>query len=412
MIVHKRYTQAIPALLFSVLFLRAATASAQLVIPNEPPVRYRTPIDVDEHYLETVVGAHARYMAMNQLSDKTNATLSAQVSGAGPQTLITSIPTWTGSAPPGSLKSLSFTMAGGDPSTGGTTSIDTSIIPISFVFDGFKNAKGNPITLDVSSFVPQVLAGPNFNNALYSDAGSPTQFADAVQLAEFTDVKLGTWHTLLNAPRMLTPVTIEIPAGLRVVQLYRLISTGAIFALVNAKFFISQLNTIFQLEGLKTSELAIALTHNVFLYQRNNPADCCILGFHSAFEPQIGAIQTFAWASWTDPGIFYGFKDITAFSHEVSEWMDDPFVDNAVTPPWQFPHEPGVCRGLLETGDPIEVLRPKFINFPVTLNSFTYHPQNEALLQWFAQTKPSDAFEQAYSYPNNGSLLNPSKSCP
>ena len=36
----------------------------------------------------------------------------------------------------------------------------------------------------------------------------------------------------------------------------------------------------------------------------------------------------------------------------------------------------------------------------VTLNGKTYHPQNVALLQWFAGQTPSSAYQRAYSYPD------------
>jgi hypothetical protein len=37
------------------------------------------------------------------------------------------------------------------------------------------------------------------------------------------------------------------------------------------------------------------------------------------------------------------------------------------------------CQNNLETGDVIEVL-PSLV-FPITIHGFTYHPQNEAMLQ-------------------------------
>jgi len=39
--------------------------------------------------------------------------------------------------------------------------------------------------------------------------------------------------------------------------------------------------------------------------------------------------------------------------------------------------------------------------FPITMpNNFTYHPQNEALVQWFEFQSPSTAINGAYSYPD------------
>ena len=53
--------------------------------------------------------------------------------------------------------------------------------------------------------------------------------------------------------------------------------------------------------------------------------------------------------------------------------------------------------------------------FPVTLKNkgvaTTYHPQTEALLQWFAETVPSDALHGAYSYPDLTALTAPATLC-
>jgi hypothetical protein len=75
---------------------------------------------------------------------------------------------------------------------------------------------------------------------------------------------------------------------------------------------------------------------------------------------------------------------VTALSHETSEALNDPFGNNIV-PTWQFPGLPGVCQANLETGDPVEVLPTATV--PIFIKEkgrvFQYHPQIEALLQWF-----------------------------
>jgi len=38
--------------------------------------------------------------------------------------------------------------------------------------------------------------------------------------------------------------------------------------------------------------------------------------------------------------------------------------------------------------------------FPILMNSFLYHPQNEALSQWLKFESPSIALGRAYSYRN------------
>jgi hypothetical protein len=95
---------------------------------------------------------------------------------------------------------------------------------------------------------------------------------------------------------------------------------------------------------------------------------------------------------------------VSALSHEYSEALNDPFVlaDGAhdITPWWS---SNGLeCQDLLETGDVIEVLPNQ--DYPISMNGMTYHPQNEALLQWFEGMTPSDAVGGAYSYPDTSIL--------
>jgi hypothetical protein len=51
-------------------------------------------------------------------------------------------------------------------------------------------------------------------------------------------------------------------------------------------------------------------------------------------------------------------------------------------------------------------------SFPVTLHGFTYHPQTEALLQWFEGQNPSLALGGAYSYPDTTLLTSAFTPCP
>ena len=96
-------------------------------------------------------------------------------------------------------------------------------------------------------------------------------------------------------------------------------------------------------------------------------------------------------------------------SHEVAEWINDPFVNNIV-PGWSIPVNPGYCvSDLLEVGDPID----SFSNasFPVTLNGKTYHPQDEAYFSWFAHQSPSKALHHQYSYISPEKLRAPPPHC-
>jgi len=117
------------------------------------------------------------------------------------------------------------------------------------------------------------------------------------------------------------------------------------------------------------------------------------------------------YSSWVTPGLFGdAFADITPLSHELAETMHDPFVSfdgvHNQTQWWQVSW--GLCQDNLEDGDVIEGLAN--VSYPVTINGFTYHPQNEALLQWFAGESPSRAWQGAYSFPDTTVLTAPAPS--
>jgi hypothetical protein len=162
---------------------------------------------------------------------------------------------------------------------------------------------------------------------------------------------------------------------------------------------------------ITTKDISTFLFPNTYLYFNNDPKQCCVLGFHSFdFEPGDASngnqLRFFVvnYSSWISPGLFRRFQDVTALSHEIAETYNDPFVgfDNLhnVTPWWLSPN--GNCQDSLEVGDVIEGL-PK-ATFPITMNGFTYHPQNEALLPWFEFASNSFAIDNAYSYPDESVL--------
>ena len=388
--------------LLMLTLLWAATVSlAQAPLPpNAAAADMRSPVEIEDTFLQSS-GVHAHFETSNKMSEAANQLLA--------QDRIVSVPHFTGTfAFQG--QTFPFTIVGKAPQRGQTTRIPTLIIPISLFFEGYADAQGNPITMDIVPDLPAVLNSPNFRNASYSGAGY-TQFGDAIQRAEFFHAMSADWHTVLDAPQMLKPVNIDVPRGSA--TLYRMRSSGAIFAVVDEGFFISHLNTIIQLENLDVNALPIALTANVFLAPGADIRNCCVLGFHTSFDAgerdNVQLVQTFIWASWIDTGIFSGtVADVTAMSHEISEWLNDPFSSNVV-PSWQFPNTNSGCQNNMETGDPITSFQ--HAGFPVIIDSFTYHPQNETLIQWFQRKTPSDAIDRAYSFPDETLLASPSQPC-
>jgi hypothetical protein len=317
---------------------------------------------------------------------------------------------------------------GNPPQLGGTTTINAPVVPVSLDlldFDGTVR-----FHYDVTPFIQKTLDSPVFQNSTYSSSPVPTQFTDAVQRAEYFKEAKSDWHTLL-APSLKAARTMRIPRGK---YQFSLLPGGVCcrFVLVDIDTFANLLFPAVATDtttpigaaenagDITTKDMSTFLFPNTFLMFDNNPAECCVLGFHSYdFEPG-DAGNGFAerryvvnYSSWISPGLFgAGFTDVTANSHEIAESFNDPFVASDgihnVTPWWISDN--GQCQNILEDGDVVEGLPNA--TYPVTLNTggnpFTYHPQNEALLQWFRFETKSSAIGGAYSYPNTTVLTAPS----
>jgi chitinase len=358
----------------------------------------RQPIEAPGGFLQSQ-GAQLKFEATSKLS--------ADARIAVKQDRIASVPHFSGSFASQGV-AFPYTIVGSKPQAGGTTEIPTQLIPISLLFEGYTDDNGSPLVLDPGPILPRVQSSPNFRNATYQTGF--TQFADAVQRAEFFNSSAQDWHTLLGKPQFLQPLIIDVPRG--AAKVYRNRSTGVTYAVVDSSFFISQLNTIIQLENLRVDSLAIAVTSNVLLAPRSDTRLCCVLGFHTSFDvgqlTQVKFVQTFIWASWMDPGILGpGLADVTPLSHEISEWMNNPFGSNVV-PEWQVPNS-ATCQSNLETGDPLATLPNA--GFPVSIDGFTYHPQSQVLLQWFQRSSTSDAIDGAFSFPDQSLATAPSQAC-
>lgn len=337
-----------------------------------------------------------RFQKMNHLSPATKGMVSDGTHESNGR--LRAPPTWRGSFSYAGTK-YPYVMAGGNPRKGDETRIDTSFIALSFVFDEFVDASGNPLRIDAGDLAGDVFGSPNFNATKYTVGTG--QFGDAVQRATFWSVMERDWHTTLNRPRVLTPVTIEVPVGQA--QVFDA-GNGKMLGFVNIDFLYSQLQTILQLEDVHTDELPILVSRNVWADQA--------LGFHDAVETTRGGhsgIQTYLWTSWIDEdSIDPIFADATTLTHEVSEWISDPFINNPA-PGSLIPESGGFCLDVVEVGDPIEFLPNQMA--PITVRGRTYHTQVETMLQWFSRESPSSAFQGAYSYPDTTVLTAPAESC-
>jgi hypothetical protein len=289
-----------------------------------------------------------------------------------------------------------FTMVGSDPAVGSiTTRIPTVIIPMSFTFS-------NGVTLDASQKVAPTLASPIYTSAEFTSG--QTQYGDAIQRAEFwNDVSTVSpgYHVLLKNMRVLPTASFHVPASQGEEITGK--QSHAQIGLINERWFEQRLLQVFSTLNISGQVTPIFLTNDTFLYIKT-PKNCCIGGFHTAFNGRnlhrVPQFYTFIFSAYLAPGVFGpGSDDVTALSHEVAEWMNDPFVNNTV-PAWSVPSEPQYgCSDLLETGDPLVG-----VNF--TVNG--YHLQDEAFLPWFARESPSPSIHGQYTYLGTFPTFSPS----
>jgi hypothetical protein len=314
---------------------------------------------------------------------------------------------------------------GNPPQMGGTTLINAPIVPINVELDdkngNLRIVNGHPLISDATQFVAPVLASPVFSTFTYSSGADPTQVSDAIQRAEYFNKMKPDWHTLLGAAtkpaltlhfrQSATCPTGPNSAGCNYTFALNANGTCCRFILVNDNppdfLFENALgeavNEAINNNSITTKDMSTFLYPNVYIFF-GDTRQCCVLGFHTYFfepgsDPELRWVLNYS--SWISPGLFgSAFTDVTGLSHEIAETYNDPFVvsDNVhnLTPFWLSPN--GNCQDDLETGDVIEGL--PHATFPVMLNGFLYHPQNEALQQWFKFESPSSALGGAYSYPD------------
>ena len=338
-----------------------------------------------------------------------------------------------------------ITMAGGDPRSGGSTAIHTVIVPLRMNFVaggqdtsalddlGWVGYHAAPLnyTFDGTNRVQDVLNSPVFATTFTTptDMGGDTaQMGDAFVRAQWNSLGTG-YHTRLVNDSVLPTQTIDLPAnkGLayqRPVGAWREANgfgpTNTITGVADYGWFSARLQNLINSLHISSTTVPIFLTDNVLLYiGHENYLNCCVLGYHGAAMP-VGhgsgsangngnnPVQTFMYSAWSTPGSYSGFiadytnparqapnpvrgiADIHALTHEVSEFLDDPFVNNAVQP-WQTPTAPQYgCSGVLEVGDPVVGLWFPYDGNTAQAPTGTtyygqYHPEDEVFAQWFGR---------------------------
>lgn len=284
---------------------------------------------------------------------------------------------WNGSFTDLTHRTINFTMPGTDPtSTNTTTTFTVVVVPVKMVY-GSRNGR---MTFDPANhklpngrtIVQNTLDSPLFNAGIDFNQGGTdlgnTQYEDAFQRGNFwSSVSTNSsYHVLFGTPTVLPEQTITVSATQGKV-INNPFGSGKVGTMgINA--FDSKLQSFMRsLTQINPGVLPIFLTYDIYL----TSGGCCIGGYHSANGAQPTG-QTYSYATYEDSvGSFA--QDVSALSHELGEWMDDPFVDNRVN-----------CtdNSLMEVGDPLEG-QANYGAYPYTLNGFTYNLQSLVFIGYF-----------------------------
>lgn len=283
-------------------------------------------------------------------------------------------------------------MLGTNPHAGSrTTRLGVTILPLRLTFvDG-------GLTLDGHDALHDVVRSPIFRRADFRSGRS--QYADAMQRAEFwNDVKTRSpaYHVLLNPPIVLPALSLTVPRGSGFA--FRTgVGAGGV---LSSHFVLTVLASRIEHYYQPQSGLLVLL---------NNVQGDQFLGFHYAYTPTgQSAPMTVMWGPYLTPNVLTdpSMSDVWALSHEVAEWINDPYTTNAV-PAWKAPGTLDCYDDTLEVADPLEfVSRP---SFAITSRNRVWHLSDVAGLSWFAHEVPSRGIGGRYSY--NGGLTAPAVAC-
>ncbi len=309
----------------------------------------------------------------------------------------TTIKTWTSSIKSSLGGTYSYTMVGKNPlkkQKKPAANISAVVIPLKMVFEPSATTfdpKANSTCLANHSNADSLLtASPIYNNHSYTVGGTKignVQYEASVQREEFAKYTLGKkainkrYNVNLSPVDNAPEVTVNISGGV--------VATGGCdghYGEIDISSFDNFVRTtlIPNLSSeISPKQFPMFLLYDVVLTN----GGCCIIGYHSAYpNPAHGsAVQTYSVTDYPTPGFFTNanIKDIYPASHEVGEWMNDPYVNNS-TPLWGHIGQVTGCQSNLEVGDPLTGTPFVPISMP---NGVTYSAQELAFRDWFYRTK-------------------------
>jgi hypothetical protein len=295
------------------------------------------------------------------------------------------LPQWNGSFTDRTNKTVTFTQIGGNPATtDATDTITVLLIPIKMVFtQNGKNYTFDPAKVKLAnnknrSVVTAMLDSPLFNskinfNPQYGSCSpscidlGKTQYEDAFQRGTWwgNDIGSNTSYHILYTTKTEKEQTIKFSCSDCVIN--NPFGSG-IVGTYNINSFDNQLQSFLKnISDVNPGVLPLFITYDIYL----TSGGCCIGGYHDADGGQPTG-QTYSYATYVDTAGAFS-QDVSAFTHEMGEWTDDPFVDNIVN-----------CddNSLMEVGDPLEGLS-NYGAYPYKDKGFTYNLQSLVYMPYF-----------------------------
>jgi hypothetical protein len=305
---------------------------------------------------------------------------------------LSELPQWNGSFTDLTGKTITFTQIGGNPATTNSTSkITVLLIPVKFVitqngtkytFDPAKvklanNKNRNVVTAmqDSPLFNSKIDFSPQYGSCSPNCVTlGKTQYEDAFQRGTWwgNDVGTNTKYHVLFTTKVEKEVTITTSCTSGCVVKQGSLTYGE----YNFGAMDNQIQTFLKsIKDVNPGVLPVFISYDLYL----TSGGCCIGGYHDADGGQPTG-QTYAYATYVDEAGQFS-QDVSAFSHELGEWMDDPFVDNFVN-----------CddNSLMEVGDPLEGLQ-NYGAFPYKDKGFTYNLQSLVYMDYFGDAPSNDA---------------------
>lgn len=327
--------------------------------------------------------------------------LGQQIDPADSAQAATGLPFFTATYNAFGIAPLRFMMVGTDPGLGAaTTVVPVLIVPLQFVFPN------GGVSLDGTNVVAVDESSPIFQVADYSTGGTDlgvTQYGDAIQRAEFWNLpgfSQDGYHVLLAAPVIASTLTMNVPTGSGAAYQQ---ASGQWLGVVDTTYFETLLRNL--AFTYPATQVTIFVTDNVFEGVGGLIQNCCNLGYHTAQIGPVTTSHTWIYAAYVEPGTILArdVEGVQTLSHEVAEWLNDPFINNRI-PPAVYPGR-ATCLMDAEVGDPLAV--PP-VTFPVTINGTTYRVQDEVFLPWYLH---SASFSVNGNYTFLGTYTGPSQLC-